>query len=1063
MRQFLFFVFMLFVSVVSAQVSGYVYEEDGKPMSGTTVTLISTGQSVQTSENGYFFFKRANFPDSLAIVHIGYEKQIKGIQSPTDRLMVHLVRDSRSIEVIEVVNTGFYQIPKERATGSFTVIDNELLNRSVGGNILQRLDGVASGVQFVTANGSDPSDIRVRGLATIQSDASPLVVIDDFPYEGDITSINPNDIESVTVLKDAAAASIWGARAGNGVIVITTKQGRYNQKGQLSLNSNLSIHSLPDLMYGLDRLPSDVVMEIEKKKYEQGGYYRPDAQQQAFPEYVEMLMARDNGTLSEAEFMEREAVLASTEVREEAMKHLYRPSMYQQYALTARGGGASYTYYVSGGYDHDRANVIGNASKRINFNVQNTFRPFKNMELSTALWYSQQHGANNGLGLSGLQGSITHVGLSPYIRLADGTGAPLPIIKDYRQTYVEQAEANGLLDWQYKPLEERNLIDRHRRSEELRANMGIHYHFFDRFVLRASYQYVTGNNESSVVYDRDSYYARNLVNRFTQPNGNRVVPYGGILQHQGRGDADSHSGRLQLDYNRRVGADHEIVSLVGGEMRQSVQDALPGHTLYNYDPELLIGNTNYNYTDNFTVRPTGRARIPAPPSGTQRTTDRYLSYFSNVGYTYKERYIVSGSLRWDGSNLFGVKTNQKGTPLWSIGGSWVISAEEWSKFSTIEYLRLRTTYGSAGNVNKDVSVYPTIRHLSSDPTTGMPSAFITSVGNPSLRWEQVRTFNIGWDTRMLDGRLSIGIDYYAKTAKDLIGADILPPSTGIYTGSQAENSNLINYADLSTQGIDLQLNSINVRGRFDWSTKLLFHTVRNKVTDYKVNDDLSASDYLSGRAISVGQSRDIVYSIPRYSLDPERGTVVMEINGEPYTDAASFVRDLTLADLDRSGVGVPPVYGSLRNDWSWKGISLSVLLTWKSGHVFRRSTHGPGGEYMVQYHMDYLKRWQNPGDEISTDVPATSDVASENLYGTIGRFGNFIEKGSHIRLQDIGLSYNLRSVVRGRSGPSNVRLYSQLRNLGVVWKSNGQSMDPDYPNAAYLPPKMFAVGLQVEF
>src|SRR5690606_37904197 len=165
----------------------------------------------------------------------------------------------------------------------------------VGGDILQRLDGVAAGVQFVTPNGSEASDIRIRGLATIQSDASPLIVVDNFPYEGDITSINPNDIDNITILKDAAAASIWGARAGNGVIVITTKQGRYGQKSQISATSNVTVGQKPNLLYSRNRLPSEVVMGIEKEKYESGGYYVENTQQVPFPEYVEMLIARDNG------------------------------------------------------------------------------------------------------------------------------------------------------------------------------------------------------------------------------------------------------------------------------------------------------------------------------------------------------------------------------------------------------------------------------------------------------------------------------------------------------------------------------------------------------------------------------------------------------------------------------------------------------------------------------------------------------------------------------------------------------------------------------------------------
>src|SRR5690606_34247321 len=360
---------------------------------------------------------------------------------------ITLEPDENMLEEVEV-NTGFYQVPRERATGSFTHVDNKMLNRVVGGSILQRLEGIASGVQFTQANGTTAASIRVRGLATIESNEEPLIVVDNVPYEGDINTIDPNDVESITVLKDAAAASIWGARAGNGVIVITTKRGRYNQRARISVNSNMTVGEKPDLFYSKNRLPSEIVMQIEKDKYERGGYYVESAQQTPFPEYVELLIARDSGWISDADFLAKEAILQNTEVRDEALKYLYQPSVYQQHALNVRGGGEAYTYYLSAGYDKNRSNVIGNGNDRLNLNLQNTFRPLKGMELSAAMWYTQQRGENNGLSLGDLAARATQVGLSPYIRLKDEQGDNLPIVKDYRLPYVGTAVQEGLLDWQ---------------------------------------------------------------------------------------------------------------------------------------------------------------------------------------------------------------------------------------------------------------------------------------------------------------------------------------------------------------------------------------------------------------------------------------------------------------------------------------------------------------------------------------------------------------------------------------------------------------------------------------
>src|SRR5690606_15013343 len=278
MKQLFTNILLLFSLSGMAQVTGYIFDEYHIPISGATVMLVGAELNIQTDINGYFAIWEGQLPDTLSIHHMGYATQKMWLRSSSEDLIIYLKRDELAIEEVQVVNTGFYQIPKERATGSFTVIDNELLNRSVGGDILQRLDGVAAGVQFVTPNGSEASDIRIRGLATIQSDASPLIVVDNFPYEGDITSINPNDIDNITSLKDAAAASIRGARAGNGVIGITTKQGRYGQKSQISATSNVTVGQRPNLLYSRNRRPSEVVMGIEKEKYEFGGYYAENTQ-----------------------------------------------------------------------------------------------------------------------------------------------------------------------------------------------------------------------------------------------------------------------------------------------------------------------------------------------------------------------------------------------------------------------------------------------------------------------------------------------------------------------------------------------------------------------------------------------------------------------------------------------------------------------------------------------------------------------------------------------------------------------------------------------------------------
>src|SRR5690606_22316308 len=429
-----------------------------------------------------------------------------------------------------------------------------------------------------------------------------------------------------------------------------------------------------------------------------------------------------------------------------------------------------------------------------------------------------------------------------------------------------------------------------------------------------TYQYVRSRSESSSLYHKDSYFARDLVNRFTQTDGSRIIPSGGVFQMGNPLESASHSGRAQLNYSRLLGDNHAVSALAGGEVRQLVQNTFPGYALYNYDNDLLIGTMQYDYTMFYPIRPQSAGTLPYPSNVRRRFTDRYLSYFANASYTYKARYILSGSARWDGSNLFGVKTNQKGTPLWSLGASWDISRESFYHIDWLSSLRLRTTYGSSGNVNKRVSVFPTIIHAGPDYRSGLNGALLRSAGNPSLRWERVNTLNLAIDFTTRNRRISGSLDYYIKDAEDLIGADYLAPSTGIITGGTASSTNLINYANLRTAGLDVQLTTRNLTGPMRWNTTLLFNYVRNKVTHFNKGEVATISNYFGTPPPVVGRSRDVLYAFPWYGLSPLTGMPLIYLDGQISDDYEAYFGQLTLDNLLVTGVRIPPVFGSLRSE-----------------------------------------------------------------------------------------------------------------------------------------------------
>lgn len=1045
------------------RLTGTVTDANRSPLMGATVRYLSDNRTVATEADGAFSLPLPQQVDTLLVRFIGYiEQRYPVALYETGPLTIVLETDRNALEEV-VVNTGYYQVPKERATGSFTYVDNTLINRPVSTNILERLEGVVNGVQFVEPQATDASGIRVRGLSTIEADTRPLIVVDNFPYEGDINTINPNDVESITVLKDAAAASIWGARAGNGVIVINTKQGTYNQPARISVNSNVTLGGRPDLFYSPHYLPSATVMEIQRELFERGAY-NESQNQNYIPRYVELLIKQRDGVVNDVDFALQEAFMRETDLRREAMDYLYRHSVNHQYSLGVRGGGDSYRYALSAGYDHNRANVVGNENKRLNLSLQNTFKVRSNLEITGAIWYTRQHAANNGIthrdiGLFSTSRNRSEI----YDALIDRDGQPAITYSPYREGYREQQVAEGLLDWMYRPLEDRRLLDNTYGDNELRLNAGVQYSILKNFNVDASYQYTNGDGWSRVHHAPESYHVRNLVNRFTQVDGTRPIPHGGILELGAPTSHHTHSGRALLNFNRKFGIDHQLVALAGGEVRQRILETLPATRFYAYDEKLGSGLTDLDYRTSFPVRPQFTARIPGTTTAgvlaPNRITDRFLSYFGNMSYMLRERYVLSGSIRWDGSNLLGVKTNQRGTALWSMGGSWEVNQEPFYRTDWLPYLRVRATYGSAGNIDKSQSHYPTIS-VSTNGTTGLRQSNLHHPGNPSLRWEQVNTLNVGVDWRLFGNRIGGSVEYYNKHAKHLLGDNLMDPTLGV-----GENYK-VNYANLRTQGWDVQIDSRNTEGAFTWRTSLLMSYTFNKITNINISEPPFDFRYVTDNIYEKGTSVDKIYALPWYGLNSETGHPLIFIDGEITDDYVSYYQNIQKDNLVNVGVLVPPIFGSVRNVLEWKGISVGALLTFKAGYVFRRGSIAPGEEYFLinqVWHTDYFRRWKQPGDERITDVPAWSPSFEANRANTYTYSKALITNGSHIRLQDINLSYSVPHKALANTPVQSLRIYAYARNLGILWRANKNGIDPDYINADYVAPKTFALGLQLEF
>jgi TonB-linked outer membrane protein, SusC/RagA family len=966
------------------------------------------------------------------------------------------VQDTITIEEVQV-NTGYQRLPKERATGSFVQIDNELLNRSVSTNLLERLDGITNSVLF-DKRGAKPR-IQVRGLNTLtQHMSEPLIVVDNFPYEGDIGDINPNDVENITVLKDAAASSIWGARAANGVIVITTKRGAFNKPGRVHFNSNVTIMERTNLFDRPEPGPKDII-EMEKFLFDKGYFDAQIADRTGFPALtpvVEILAAQRDGRLSEQEAMAELGRLSENDARKDFEKYIYRPAVNQQYNAGISGGAGNISYYLSAGVDKNIEELVGNTYDRVSLRSTTTYRPYKTLTVEIGLGYTEHRDINNSLGGYGSAaykfGSRT---MPNYHSLLNEDGGANSIDLDYRALFTDTAGNGMLLDWKYRPLDEMAVQDRSSRGRAMTGNLAINYEIAPFLVADVRYQYQQTQRTDRDYYSGENFYARNLINLFSVPDGGEMrygVPNDGILDLTTTG-IQSHSIRGQLNFENTYGL-HSINAFAGGEARQAMNAANMYRT-YGYSDVLTTSNVDYvNRLPTF-AGIAGNILVPNN-AWFSDITNRYISVYANAGYSFRSTYHVTASVRKDASNLFGVKANRRGVPLWSAGVKWDIAKERFYRISAFPYLAFRATYGYGGNVNTGMSAYTTIEYRSAnEQPTNVPYAIISQRPNPNLRWEKTRTINMALDFREKEGSVSGSIEYYFKKSTDVLGMEPLDPTVG--TASLLTNS-----AHINGEGLDVQLRfSMFKRRPVHWNLSTNFNYVTYKVTRYLT--ERSMLGYASsGGLISpfVGYNPYLLVSHRWAGLDPETGDPMGYVGGEISKDYRELLRNPGEEQVIH-GPALPPFFGNIINTLTYKQLALSFNITWRMGHYTRLSSVNYGNLFATgNPHIDYLRRWQTPGDEKYTDVPSlvypNPSVNRDSFYGDAEV--NVINSSS-IRFTDIRLSYDF-TIPRLAT---NLRLYGYLSNLNVMlWKANDKGIDPEYPEGL-LPNKSMAVGLAFDF
>lgn len=1067
MKNIIILSMLLSGTCASAQyiVSGTVTaENDGTPLAGILVTSALSKTAALTDSKGKFVLQTAEPRIRIVFSGMGYDPKDVTVDLPVKEILqVVMTPKTASIEGV-TLSTGYQKIAKERATGSFSTVNGELLSQQVTSNIMERLPAIVNGLMVDHAS-SPNAQLMVRGLSTIQGPKNPLIILDDFPYEGNLNTINPEMIASVTVLKDAAASSIWGARAANGVIVITTKRGKFGQRLNGEFTANTTVSDKPDLSY-IRQMSSSDFIAVEQELFSRG-FYNSDINSPSHPvltPVVDLLNQAKKGLITSEEAQLQISRLQQNDVRDEYRKYMYTPGVKQQYALNLSGGSSNMSWISGVGYDHNTGN-LSEEFERMNFRLQNTWKASDRITLSAGAYYTKTNdrSGRNGYGNIKVNGNWQ----IPYLQFADGQGNPLAIFSGYDQRYKESLNGKGLMDWNYYPLTDWQHTLAKSNSAELILNTSLQYKIFTGLNAEVKYQYQKNDRDNSTFYDRESYYARNYINGFAYyDTGNNIkfrVPKGGILD-KSTATTTVNNVRGQLNYNY-LSDRHEITAIAGAEMRTALT-ANDQNRLYGYDP-IHQSSLNVDYLNKYPHFVTGGMDYILNRQGMQEISTRFISLYANAAYTFNRKYTVSGSARRDASNLFGLKTNDQWNPFWSAGLAWKISDEHFYPLHRLPDLKFRASYGYSGNIDPSMVAVTTIIYDPSPSTyTGTGMARIDQYYNPNLRWETSRMVNIAADFSSQNNRISGSVEYFMKKGSNLFGSAPLDYTTGIKTM-------LWNVAGMKGHGIDVELKTRNiVNRRLTWNTLLNFSTYRDEVTDYFLPNTF-ASNYINATGAAVPISGTVglpVYSIFAYrwaGLDPQTGDPRGYLNGEISKDYAAITgSEKGIEDLEYFGSALPTTYGSMINTLAYRQFSLDIAVNYKLGYWFRRNSLNYTSLLSGRVgHSDFADRWQKPGDEAFTNVPSLNYTTNSSRDAFYSGSEVLVEKGDHVRLQYVNLSYELSPNKWVGIPLSSFRLYCSVSNIGILWRENKQHLDPDYSWGVNTlkPVTAYSLGFHIKF
>lgn len=1053
------------------RVKGVVFDaSNNERLPGVTVLVEGTNVSVSTDLEGYF--EITSGPESnLSFMMLGMMLESIPV-SGRNEILVYMEPDNLTLQ--EVVITGYQEVSKNQSTSAVSSIKAESLNTIGITSIDQALQGQMAGLTVInsgTAPGAAPK-VRIRGTATIIGNAEPLWVLDgvilensipvtsaelnspDFmnTFNSAIGGVSPNDIESITVLKDASATAIYGTRAANGVIVVTTKKGKRNSSA-ISYNHTSKLSLRPG--YGdFDLLNSRERAQLAMQNSQDNAYsmfiYENVGMEGLLRNYYLNNITHEEFTLLGKEMEERNT---------DWFKLLFRNAYTQTHDLSISGGSSKTDYYVSVGYNDEQG-----------MDKLSNYRSYSAMaKVNTELFKGVKFGATIQAGAR--ERDTYHQSIDPFT-YAVRTSRTIPVFDKSGNYYMYESTQAGSMA--FNILKEQRNTKKESFQSDLKSIFNLDINIFKGLKYRGLFSYaLSGSQQSDYATEMSAYVSRirgyNYGEHTDEQLSSSKLPYGGVYNERNY-TQKTYIIRNGFEYKKSLAKDFDLDLMAGQEFR-------------NTDYKGLIANT-YGYLHD-------RGNIYyQPPLGSEtghlarNTVYRnllsraYVSYYGVLSAIYKNRYVINGNVRFDGSNLFGSNPEYRYLPLWSFSGKWILSNEPFlQNTSFISNLQLRASYGLRGNIVEESTPQIVASALPPNPSTGELEMEIIQAPNPNLKWETTSSFNAGLEFGLFNNRISGVIDYFRDISSDLIAYKNISGVSG-FPGKY------LNYADVRNSGIDASLNfEIVSKKDLNWTTSLNIGYVNNKVLRSSITPEVSSlvgSQYIPGDVV-VGYPVNSMFSYKFAKLNGEGTPMFYDKNGNIVDSSSDGIINLVndISALKYEGNREPLITGGFNNIIRYKNITISALFSFALKAVVRLPdmayTSPPSGD--INANRSILKRWRKPGEEANTIVPGFTGTSYFTVGGkyfyTTSMFNSSdatTVSGDYLRFRNLTLEYKLpekmvKKLFISDRGVKNLSVRFQAQNLFVIADKRLKGYDPETVNYSVggygsMPmPRTFTIGL----